>query len=44
MTKTFKELKDGAEQIRTNRIPESNTATLVGKHLGEIVEIGRAHV
>ena len=38
MTKTFKELKDGAEQIRTNRIPESNTATLVGKHLGEIVD------
>ena len=44
MSKTFDELKQGAEEIRTNYAAQSNTAEIVGRQLVDIIEIGRAHV
>ena len=38
MSKTFDELKQGAEEIRTNVLPDSNTAGLVGKQLKDMVD------
>ena len=38
MSKTFDELKQGAEEIRTNVLPDSNTAGLVGKQFLDIIE------
>jgi hypothetical protein len=38
MAKTFEELNNTAETIRTNVLPESNTAGLVGQMLKDIVE------
>ncbi|MGL4852901.1 MAG: hypothetical protein ACRC3Z_09715 [Phocaeicola sp.] len=42
MSKTFEELKKNAEDIRTNQLPESNTATLVGGQLVDMVEMQEA--
>ena len=51
MGKSFDKLLEIAQKIKNNELPESNTNTLVGGHLmdiiekcSEAVEIGRAHV
>lgn len=38
MAKSFEELTSTAETIRTNVLPESNTAGLVGQFLKDMVE------
>lgn len=38
MAKTFEELKDGAKIIKTNVLPESNTASLVGGELLNVID------
>lgn len=38
MALTYKDIIEGAERIRTNELPESNTADLVGQQLKNMVE------
>ena len=40
MAKTYEELTSQAETIRTNVLPESNTADLVGQMLKDMVDKG----
>lgn len=40
MAKTYEELTTQAETIRTNTLPESNTAGLVGQMLKDMVDKG----
>ena len=40
MAKTYEELTSQAETIRTNVLPESNTAALVGQMLKDMVDKG----
>ncbi|MEG1860993.1 MAG: hypothetical protein RR206_04810 [Bacteroidaceae bacterium] len=39
MARTYEELLETAETIRTNLLPESNTANLVGGLLKEIIQM-----
>lgn len=41
MAKTYEELTTQAETIRTNTLPESNTAGLVGQMLKDMVDKGK---
>lgn len=38
MALTYKDIIEGAERIRTNELPESNTADLVGQQLKNMAE------
>lgn len=36
--KTYEELEEKAEEIRTNELPESNTHSMVGEHLLDVID------